>query len=120
MVNCNLIIISILSFADSFVYQLGHRFFIFLFYRFFSQQVRVGGRNKNKNKIHSDHFPIELKSKETLIEYSDGLLTKFLLLSSSFHCFYESINTFQILCQAHTGFELLNLYFFSSPELSGS
>ena len=36
-------------------------FFLFLFYRFFSQQVRVGGRNKNKNKIHSDHFPIELK-----------------------------------------------------------
>ena len=40
-------------------------FFYFLFYQFFSQQVRVGGRNKNKNKIHSDHFPIELKSKET-------------------------------------------------------
>ena len=32
---------------------------------FFSQQVRVGGRNKNKNKIYSDHFLIELKSKET-------------------------------------------------------
>ena len=32
----------------------------------FSQQFRVGGRrNKNKNKIHSDHFPIELKSTET-------------------------------------------------------
>ena len=40
-------------------------FFFFFFYRFFSQQVRVGGRNKSKNKIHSDHFPIELKSKET-------------------------------------------------------
>ena len=40
-------------------------FFYFLFYRFFSQQVSVGGRNKNKNKIHLDHFPIELKSKET-------------------------------------------------------
>ena len=40
-------------------------FFYFLFYRFFSQQVRGGGRNKNKNKIHSDHFPIELKLKET-------------------------------------------------------
>ena len=39
--------------------------FIFCFTDFFSQQVRVGGRNKNKNKIHSDHFPIELKSKET-------------------------------------------------------
>ena len=37
----------------------------FLFYRFFSQQVSVEGRNKNKNKIHSDHFPVELKSKET-------------------------------------------------------
>ena len=36
--------------------------YYFLFFRFFSQQVR---RNKNKNKIHSDHFPIELKSKET-------------------------------------------------------
>ena len=38
----------------------------FLFYRFFSQ-VRVEGRNKNKNDIHSDHFQIELKSKETRI-----------------------------------------------------
>ena len=36
-------------------------FFYFLFYRFFLQQVSVGGRKKN----HSDHFPIELKSKET-------------------------------------------------------
>ena len=45
--------------------QLRPKFFYFLFYRFFSQQVRVGGRNKNKNKIHSDRFPIELKSKET-------------------------------------------------------
>ena len=25
----------------------------------FLHQVRVGGRYKNKNKIHSDHFPIE-------------------------------------------------------------
>ena len=40
-------------------------FFIFCFTDFFAQQVSVGGRNKNKNKIHSDHFPIELKSKET-------------------------------------------------------
>ena len=45
--------------------QLRPEFFYFLFYRFFLQQVRVGGRSKNKNKIHSDHFPIELKSKET-------------------------------------------------------
>ena len=28
-----------------------------------SQEVRVGGRNENK--INSDHFPIELRSKET-------------------------------------------------------
>ena len=52
-------------------------FFYFLFYRFFSQQVSVGGRNKNKNKIHSDHFPIELESKETqfpsiLIQLENG------------------------------------------------
>ena len=39
--------------------------FYFLFYRFFSQQVRVRGRNINKNKIHLDHFQIELKPKET-------------------------------------------------------
>ena len=42
--------------------------FYFLFYRFFSQQVSVGGRNKNKNEIHLDHFPIELKLKETQLE----------------------------------------------------
>ena len=49
-------------------------FFYFLFYRFFSQQVSVGGRDKNKNTIHSDHFPIELKSKETqiLIQLENG------------------------------------------------
>ena len=29
----------------------------YLFYRFLSQQVRVGGGNKNK--IHLDYFPIE-------------------------------------------------------------
>ena len=46
--------------------KLRPSFFYFLFYRFFSQQVCVGGRNKNKNKIHSDHFPIELKSKEVV------------------------------------------------------
>ena len=39
--------------------NLGNRFFIFLFYRFFLQQVSVGGRNKTKNKIHSDHFQLE-------------------------------------------------------------
>ena len=49
-------------------------FFYFLFYRFFLQQVRVGGRNKNKNKIHSDHFPIELKSKETRILFPSILI----------------------------------------------
>ena len=47
------------------VYRTNGPLVYFLFYRFFSQQVRVGGRNKNKNKIHSDHFPTELKSKET-------------------------------------------------------
>ena len=51
--------------VSSLQYCLGQSFFYFLFYRFFSQQVRVGGRNKNKNKIHSDHFPSELKLKET-------------------------------------------------------
>ena len=34
----------------------------FLSCLFFSQQVRIGGRNKTKNEIHSDHFLIELKS----------------------------------------------------------
>ena len=42
---------------------LGHHFFIFCFTDYFLQQVRVGGRNKNKNKIHLDSFPLELKSK---------------------------------------------------------
>ena len=50
-------------------YRLRPSFFYFLFYPFFSQQVRVGGRNKNYNKIHSDHFVIELKSKETRIVF---------------------------------------------------
>ena len=49
-------------------------FFYFLFYQFFSEQVRVGGRNKNKYKIHSDHFPIESKSKETLIVFPSILI----------------------------------------------
>ena len=40
----------------------------------FSQQVRVGGRNKNKNKIHSDHFPTELKSKEAQIAFPSILI----------------------------------------------
>ena len=43
----------------------GHRFLIFCFTNFFLQQVNVGGRNKNENKINSDHFPIELELKET-------------------------------------------------------
>ena len=46
-------------------YSIRPSFFYFFVLLIFSQQVRVGGRNKNKNKIHSDHFPIELKSKET-------------------------------------------------------
>ena len=37
--------------------------FLYFVLPIFSQQVRVGGRNKNKNFL--DHFPIELKSKET-------------------------------------------------------
>ena len=56
-------------------------FLNFLFYRFFSQQVRVGGRNKNKNKIHYDHFPIEIKNRRKheivfpliLIQLENGL-----------------------------------------------
>ena len=51
-------------------------FFYFLFYRFFLQQVRVGGRNKIKNKIHSDHFPIELKSKETHVSFDFNSIGK--------------------------------------------
>ena len=47
---------------EMYILILEAKVFYLLFYRFFSQQVRVGGRNKNKNKIHSDHF---LKSKET-------------------------------------------------------
>ena len=35
--------------------------FVFFVLPIFSQQVRVGGQNK----IHSDHFPIELKPKKT-------------------------------------------------------
>ena len=49
--------------------QLRGKAIVFLLFilQIFLQQVRVGGRNKNKNKIHSDHFPIELKPKETRI-----------------------------------------------------
>ena len=48
-------------------------FFYFLFYQFFSQQVRVGGRNKNKNKIHLDHFPIELKWMSVLLFHFNSI-----------------------------------------------
>ena len=54
--------------SDSYMYfykPLRPCFFLFFVLQIFSQQVSVGGRNKNKNKVHSDHFPIELKSKET-------------------------------------------------------
>ena len=66
--NSDLLLLSLFDLIDIFIpYEQFHKvrpkFFYFLFYRFFSQQVRVGGRNKNK--IHSNHFPIELKSKET-------------------------------------------------------
>ena len=43
------------NFPETFCF-LGHHFY-FLFYRFFLQQVRV--ERRNKNKICSDHFPIE-------------------------------------------------------------
>ena len=46
----------------------------FLFYQFFSQQVRVGGRNKNKNKIHSDHF----RKPSILIQLENGPKIKFI------------------------------------------
>ena len=51
--------------------KIGHVFFIFCFTDFFHNKlalVRVGGQNKNK--IHSDHFPIELKLKETQFRVS--------------------------------------------------
>ena len=51
-------------------------FFYFLLYLFFWQQVRVGGRNRNKNKIHLDHFPIELKSKETHVSFDFNSIGK--------------------------------------------
>ena len=45
--------------------------FFFCFTDSFSQ-VRFAGRNKNK--IHSDHFPTELKSKPSiLIQLENGL-----------------------------------------------
>ena len=49
-------------------------FFLFFVLPIFCQQVRVGGRYKNKNKIHSDHFPIELKSKETRFRVFPSIL----------------------------------------------
>ena len=48
--------------------------FYFSFHQFFPQQVRVGGRNKNKNKIHSDRFPTELISKETRFSVFPSIL----------------------------------------------
>ena len=36
-------------------------FFIFCFTDFFRSKLVSEDGNKNKNKIHSDHFPIELK-----------------------------------------------------------
>ena len=61
-----------ISFGFSDRWLLRPSFFYFLFYRFFLKQVRVRGRNKNK--IHSDHFPIELKSKETQIVFPSILI----------------------------------------------
>ena len=39
--------------------------FSFFFYRFFPNKLGSEDEIKNKNKIHLDHFPIELKSKKT-------------------------------------------------------
>ena len=44
---------------------LGHRFFIFCFTDFFRDKLGSEDEIKILKKIHSDHFPIELKSKET-------------------------------------------------------
>ena len=40
--------------------------------------IITGGRTKNNNKIHSDHFPIELKSKETgnCVSFDSNLIGK--------------------------------------------
>ena len=46
-------------------YSLRPSFFYSLFYRFFSQQVKNGGQNKNK--IHLDPFSVVLKLKEIQI-----------------------------------------------------
>ena len=54
-----------MSTTVSVIFSVRPSFLLLFFYRFFSHQVMVGGRNKNKNKIHSDSFPIELKSKKT-------------------------------------------------------
>ena len=43
----------------------GHGFFIFCFTDFFHNKLGSEDEIKNKNKIHLDHFPIELKLKET-------------------------------------------------------
>ena len=40
---------------------------VFFILPIFLQLVRVGGQNKNKNKFHSDHFPIEIKLKTQLL-----------------------------------------------------
>ena len=38
------------------------------------QEVRVGGRNRNEKKIHSDHFPNELKSMKHEIVFPSILI----------------------------------------------
>ena len=65
-----------LSYYKKFTTTLRNKARVFLFFvlQIFLQQVRVGGRNKNKNKIHSDHFPIELKSKETRFVFPSILI----------------------------------------------
>ena len=83
-------------------YILGHCFFIFCITVFFSQQVRVGGRNKNK--IHSDHFPIELKSRKHKIMIS-LILIQFENGSNEF--FYQL--KWQCLTRCDTGGNLINM-----------
>ena len=83
--------------------------FFFCFTDFFSQQARVGGRNKNKKKkkIHLYHFPIALKSKETqnhvsliLIQLENG--------PNEFYYYFTNQNG-NISPDAVTGGNLINL-----------
>ena len=50
--------------------ELRPEFFIFCFTDFFHNVLVSEDEIKIKNKIHLDHFPIELKSKETRFRVS--------------------------------------------------